>query len=51
MLREKRIARAEILGKHIAITGDTVRTTAKIFGFSKSTVHTAVTIQNGLCGW
>ena len=24
---------------------------AKKFGVSKSTVHTAVTIGNGLCGW
>lgn len=29
----------------------TVREAAKQFGSSKSTVHTVVTKQNGLCGW
>lgn len=43
--------RAEILGEYILDTGATVRATAKVFKISKSTVHTAVTIQNGLRGW
>ena len=43
--------RAEILGEYILDTGATVRATAKVFKISKSTVHTAVTKRNGLCGW
>lgn len=43
--------RAVVLGEYIAKTGATVRTTAKVFKISKSTVHTAVTVTNGLCGW
>ncbi len=42
--------RAEILGEYIIETGATVRAAAKVFKISKSTVHTAVTIGNGLCG-
>ena len=29
----------------------TVRQAAKKFGVSRSTMHTVVTKQNGLCGW
>ena len=43
--------RAVILGEYIIDTGATVRATAKVFKISKSTVHTVVTITNGLCGW
>ena len=43
--------RAVTLGKYILDTGATVRATAKVFKISKSTVHTAATITNGLCGW
>ena len=42
--------RAEILGEYIIETGATVRAAAKVFKISKSTVHTAVTKRNGLCG-
>ena len=31
--------RCEILAKHIILSGDTVRATAALYGFSKSTVH------------
>lgn len=34
--------RAVLLGEYIAETGATVRSTAKRFGLSKSTVHTEV---------
>lgn len=43
--------RAVVLGEYIIDTGATVRATAKVFKISKSTVHTEVTIGNGLCGW
>ena len=43
--------RCELVGRYITETGDTVRGTAKKFGISKSTVHTAVTLSNGSCGW
>lgn len=42
--------RAEVLGEYILDTGATVRAAAKVFKVSKSTVHTEVTITNGLCG-
>lgn len=35
--------RSEILGRHIAETGATVRQTAQAYGISKSTVHKDVT--------
>ena len=35
--------RAKELGRYIAETGATVRTAAKVFGVSKSTVHADVT--------
>lgn len=35
--------RAQILGRHIAATGATVRATAQLFSVSKSTVHTDIT--------
>ena len=50
-MREFSCDRAEMLGKYIVDTGATVRAAAKVFGVSKSTVHTVVTITNGLCGW
>lgn len=50
-MRELTDKRAEELGKYIIDTGSTVRAAAKVFGISKSTVHTAVTKRNGLCGW
>ena len=40
--------RAVSLAQYIINTGDTVRGAAKKFGVSKSTVHTEVTLQNGL---
>lgn len=35
--------RAVMLARHIIMTGDTVRGTAKIYGLGKSTVHKDVT--------
>ena len=43
--------RAIVLGEYIIENKATVRTAAKQFNVSKSTVHTVVTITNGLCGW
>ena len=43
--------RAVVLGEYILDTGATVRAAAKVFKISKSTVHTAVTLSNGSCGW
>ncbi|MBQ2688168.1 MAG: sporulation transcriptional regulator SpoIIID [Clostridia bacterium] len=43
--------RAARLGEYIVKENATVRATACKFGISKSTVHTEVTITNGLCGW
>jgi putative DeoR family transcriptional regulator (stage III sporulation protein D) len=43
--------RAVELGQYIIESKATVRSAAKKFGVSKSTVHTAVTKRNGLCGW
>ena len=40
--------RAISLGRYIIETKDTVRSTAKKFGVSKSTVHKDVTLWNGL---
>ena len=37
--------RAVALAEHIIATGDTVRTTATVFGISKSTVHKDVTTR------
>lgn len=42
-MRESATDRAKILGEYIRETGATVRTTAKIFKISKSTVHKDVT--------
>lgn len=42
--------RATRLGEFIVENNATVRRAAKQFGVSKSTVHTAVTIQNGSGG-
>lgn len=39
--------RAISLARYIIETKDTVRSTAKKFGVSKSTVHTEVTLKNG----
>ncbi len=43
--------RAVMLGEYIIENDATVRAAARQFHISKSTVHTAVTIGNGLCGW
>ena len=40
--------RATLLAHYIIETKDTVRSTAKKFGIAKSTVHTDVTLKNGL---
>ncbi len=48
---EQQKDRSVILGEYIIETGSTVRAAGKKFGVSKSTVHTAVTKRNGLCGW
>ena len=40
--------RAITLAQYIIDTGDTVRGAAKKYGISKSTVHTDVTLWNGL---
>lgn len=40
--------RATTLARYIIETKDTVRSTAKKFGVSKSTVHKDVTLWNGL---
>ena len=40
--------RAINLAHYIIETKETVRSTAKIFGISKSTVHKDVTLRNGL---
>lgn len=42
--------RAVILAQYIIDSKDTVRGAAKKFGISKSTVHTVVTLRNGLKG-
>ena len=42
--------RAIELGEYIVESGATVRSAARKFGFSKSTVHTAVTKWNGFAG-
>ncbi len=47
MPEERTILAAEYIIENSA----TVRSAAKQFGVSKSTVHTVVTITNGLCGW
>ncbi len=49
-MRETVADRAVVLGEYILETGATVRATAKVFKISKSTVHTVVTIWNGLLG-
>ncbi len=43
-------ARAIELGEYIVENGATVRSAAKRFGISKSTVHTVATKQNGSAG-
>ena len=40
--------RATLLARYIIETKDTVRSTARKFGVSKSTVHKEVTLRNGL---
>lgn len=40
--------RAVILGQYIVEHKATVRAAAKIFGISKSTVHTVVSKENGI---
>ena len=43
--------RAVDVAHYIVENNATVRQAAKAFGISKSTVHTVVTKQNGLCGY
>ena len=43
--------RAREFARYIIEHNATVRQTASQFNISKSTVHTVVTITNGLCGW
>ena len=43
--------RAIELGEYILQNNATVRSAAKRFHISKSTVQTEVTITNGSCGW
>ena len=50
MLKEYIEERAIAIANYIIEHDATVRQTAKRFGISKSTVHTEVTIQNGLRG-
>ena len=50
-MREAVGERAAKLGEYIAQNKTTVRKAASAFHVSKSTVHTAVTKWNGLCGW
>ena len=50
-MKETVLDRAVELGEYSLKTGATVRAAAKVFKISKSTVHTAVTKRNGLCGW
>ena len=38
-------SRAVMLARHIIMTGDTVRATAKIYGVGKSTVHKDITYR------
>ena len=45
------LRRAYEFGEYILETGATVRACAARYGISKSTVHTAVTLSNALCGW
>ena len=47
-MREQATDRAVLLGEYIIESGATVRAAAKVFKSSKSTVHTVVTIRNGL---
>ena len=47
MMRISIEERATKLAHYIIETKETVRSTAKIFGISKSTVHKDVTLQNG----
>ena len=50
-MKQSVMQRAVVLGEYIKKNGATVRSTAGVFNISKSTVHTVVTITNGLCGW
>ena len=47
-MKEDPEQRAILLGEYIAQNGATVRAAASAFGYSKSTVHIEVTIQNSL---
>lgn len=42
-MKKDTFRRAEEIGRHVAETGDTVRSAAKKFGVSKSTVHKDLT--------
>lgn len=49
LLKNKIDDRCIQLGEHIAKNSATVRSTAKKFGVSKSTVHTVVIKMKGFC--
>ena len=51
MFNDEIEARAAEIAEYVILTGATVRAASKRFGVSKSTVHTAVTKRNALCGW
>ena len=51
MFNDEIEARAVEIAEYVILTGATVRAASKHFGVSKSTVHTAVTLSNGSCGW
>ena len=48
---DKTDERCERIALYMLENNATVRKAASRFGISKSTVHTAVTLSNGSCGW
>ena len=48
---DKTDERCEEIALYMLENNATVRKAASRFGISKSTVHTAVTLSNALCGW
>ena len=50
-MRQDYMERQTVLGRYIVEHRCTVRDAASKFSISKSTVHTAVTLSNGSCGW
>lgn len=47
-MKQQPAGRAVLLGQYIAENKATVRTAAKKFGISKSTVHTVIQKENGI---